>query len=77
MKQDQREMWIPCRVHRGMFSDERAIEISGQSFFVDEKSVRQVRADHSGEVLVTIVETDGHKWAVLPTSMRESVQLGA
>ena len=59
-----------------MFSDERAVEVSGQSFFVHEKSVRNVKEDRSGEVLVTIVETDGHKLAVLPTNMKDCVPLG-
>jgi hypothetical protein len=72
-----KQQWIQCRVYPGMFSDERAVEIDGRSFFVEEKSVRRVAADHSGEVLVTIVESDGHKWAVLPTNTRESIELGA
>jgi hypothetical protein len=59
-----------------MFSDERAVEVDGRSFFVHEKSVRNVKDDESGEVLVTIVEREGHQLAVLPTNMRDSIPLG-
>jgi len=73
----QRERWIPCRVFPGMFSDERTVEVSDQSFFVQVESTRNVQEDGIGEVLVTIVERDGHELAVLPTNMKDSVPLGA
>ena len=68
--------WIPCRVFPGMFSDERTIEIGDQSFFVDEKTIRN---EHAGlaEIEVEIVRVDGQKWAVLPTSTKETVLLEA
>lgn len=70
---DSRQQWIPCGVSPGMFSDERVVEINDRTFFVNEKSVRSVEG--RDEVEVTIVERDGQKWAVLPTSAREMVPL--
>ena len=69
------EQWIECRVSPGMFRDERVVEVSGRSFFVDEKSVRKEQGHF--EVLVTIIQTNGHKRAVLPTRLSESIELGA
>ncbi len=66
--------WIGCQVSPGMFSDERAVEVGGQAFFVEERVVRNVE-NGRGEVLVCIIEKEGQKWAVMPTSTRESVQL--
>lgn len=57
-----------------MFSDERTVEVNDRTFFVHEKSVRAVSGDR-GEVEVTVVERDGQKWAVLPTSTRETVPI--
>ena len=76
MQQQQNQEWIPCRVYPGMFSDELVVEIGDRSFFVSCDAVRKHEGDR-GEVLVTIVEVDGRKWAVVPTSTRETVPLGA
>ena len=38
---------------------------------------RNVEADGSGEVEVTVIERDGKKWAVIPTNTKESMLLGA
>ena len=74
----QPKQWIECRVSPGMFSDERAVEIGGRSFFVDEKSIRNAQPDGRAEVeVVILVREDGKRWAVLPTSSREAVPLGA
>lgn len=74
-REDQR--WIPCRVGPGMFSDERMVEVSGRSFFVDARNVRDSRDSDLGEVHVTVVDIDGEKWAIIPTSTRESIPLPA
>ena len=75
---NQQKQWIECRVSPGMFSDERAVEVGGRSFFVDEKSVRNAQEDGRAEIEVLIVlREDGEKWAVLPTRFREAVPLGA
>lgn len=74
---DTNKQWIACGVSPGMFSDEREVEVNDRSFFVHEKSVRNVTDDGRGEVEVTIVERDGQKWAVLPTNTRETVPVGA
>ena len=58
-----------------MFSNEYVVEVSGRSYFVEENSVRNVEGDR-GEVEVTIIERDGQKWAILPTTVRETVLIG-
>ena len=44
----KKEQWIECRVSPGMFRDERVVEVSGRSFFVDEKSVTNITDTPSG-----------------------------
>ncbi len=78
MTTTEQKQWIGCRVSPGMFSDERAVELGGRSFFVDENAIRNEQADGRAEVEVRIVVREGgEKWAVLPTSSREAVLLGA
>jgi hypothetical protein len=59
-----------------MFSDEFVVEVDDRSFFVGQDAVRRLDGNR-GEVLVTIVEVDGGTWAVMPTTTRETVPLGA
>ena len=73
---EQQKKWIKCRVYPGMFSSEHTVEVKGRSFFVENKSVRNVK-DNDGEVEVTIVKIGGREWAMLPTSTRETVPLEA
>jgi hypothetical protein len=75
MESSSKTEWIECRVSPGMFSDERAVELGERSFFVDEGAVRNVGQDGRAEVEVQLVERGGEKWAVLPTSSRETVLL--
>ncbi len=74
--QDQQKRWIPCEVYPGMFSDELVVEIDDRSFFVGRDAVRRHEGNR-GEVLVTIVDANGGTWAVIPTTTRETVPLGA
>ena len=67
--------WIECGVSPGMFSNEYVVEVSGRSYFVEEGSVRNVEGDR-GELWVTIIERDDLKWAILPTTVRETVLIG-
>ena len=74
----RRKEWIECRVSRGMFSDERTVELGGRLFFVDEKSIRNETEDASAEVEVVVLEKpSGERWAVMPTNSRETVLLGS
>ncbi len=68
--------WIQCRISPGMFSDERTVEVDDRAFFVNKASVRE-EGDGNGCVEVKVVEVDGQKWAVMPTSTRESIPLRA
>ncbi len=64
--------WIQCRVSPGMFSSERTVELGSRSFFVEERSVRNVRADGYGEIEVQILpQRDGRDLAVLPTEAKD------
>ena len=67
------EQWIDCQVFPGMFSDERAVQVGKDSYFVDANVVRSGR-DHAGKLRVIVVEgAGGKKWAILPTNMRDSI----
>ena len=73
-----RQEWITCRVFDGMFSDEFAVEVgsrdSGMTVFVDRSAVRN-RHGNRGELSVVVYERDGARWALLPTSTRDTVPL--
>ena len=58
-----------------MFSNEYVVKVSGRSYFVEENSVRNVEGDR-GELWVTVIERDDLKWAILPTTVRETVLIG-
>ncbi len=68
------KQWFKCRVHPGMFSNERIVEMGGRDHFVAERSVRNEK-DGRGEVEVKVVEYKGEKWAVLPTNYSDSIPL--
>jgi hypothetical protein len=71
---NNQDRWIVCRVYPGMFSDELVVQIAEQFFFVERSSVRNVQAG-AGELQVQVVHVDGVDWAVLPTTMKDSVLL--
>ena len=72
--------WLRCRVERGMFSNERAVTYPAdskmwewqQSVFVPASKVL-VHGENDGEVLVTVVETDAGRYAVLPSACWDTV----
>jgi hypothetical protein len=68
------KQWFKCRIHPGMFSDERIVEIGERDFFVEEKSVRNEK-DGYGDVEVRIFEMGGTKWVELPTNYSDAVPL--
>jgi hypothetical protein len=64
------EKWLRCRVYKGMFSDELAVEYSGRgnpkvSVFVPKETV-QGNIDEEGKVKVTVFHEGANAWAVLP-----------
>jgi hypothetical protein len=63
--------WLRCRILKGMFSDEFAVEVSPPggkptSFFVSKKDVRG-DIDQDGEVRVRVIRKGASAWALLPT----------
>jgi hypothetical protein len=66
------QVWIPCRISEGMFSNEYAVEIplpSGEvlSLYVDKSLVRG--SGDNGELLVSVVDSglhEGEKTVLLP-----------
>jgi len=63
--------WLRCRILKGMFSDEFAVEVSAPggkptSFFVPRKDVRG-NVDQDGEVRVRVIRKGENAWALLPT----------
>lgn len=69
------EQWIDCAVAPGMFSDERAVEVQGQWFFVDARCVFQVEDRGPALLAAHVFEADGLRWAALPTTDRACVLL--
>jgi len=72
-----RRSWLKCQVLKGMFSDERTVIVRRKDngtieFIVSETFVNDTDPD-AGKVEVTVIERGGQKWAVLPTSYRESI----
>jgi hypothetical protein len=72
--------WLRCRLDSGMFSDEVAVTYPAteghwqKSVFVPASCVR-VEGEHSGEVMVKVVEKDGARYAVLPSPRRDMVRV--
>lgn len=65
------ERWLKCRIFRGMFSDERAVQFFSKngetaSAFVPESSVRG-QVDGQGMVRVLVFQEESTAWAMLPT----------
>lgn len=65
----QRQSWLKCKVHKGMFSDELAVAVdtlSGDaSFFVPRDDVMG-SVGQEGRVRVHVFEEGGATWAALP-----------
>lgn len=71
--------WLRCKLDQGMFSDEFAVTYPAtehwqKSVFVPREYVRQEDANR-GVVKVTLVEKDGARYAVLPSSRRDIVKV--
>ncbi|MEX0728950.1 MAG: hypothetical protein WEB58_21260 [Planctomycetaceae bacterium] len=74
-----RESWLKCKVFKGMFSDEYAVELQnsrGESFsvFVPREDVLgdpEHRDD--GRLKVKVFRDGGATWAVLPTNYRDTI----
>jgi hypothetical protein len=72
--------WLRCRLDMGMFSDEVAVTYPPltkewqKSVFVPRNCVRS-ESEHEGEVQVKVVVKDGTRFAVLPSSQRDMVQI--
>ncbi len=69
--------WLNCQVHKGMFSDERAVAFvlsSGKAYsaFVPQQLVRG-EINHAGQVLVSAFQDGDAWWAVVPNEYRDVV----
>jgi hypothetical protein len=76
---ESNELWLACRLDRGMFSDEVAVTYPAsehwqKSVFVPLNFVRHSTSDH-GEVRVQVLIKDGKRYAVLPSSQRDIVRI--
>lgn len=72
--------WLRCRLDAGMFSDEVAVTYPPsasawqKSVFVPSACVRP-ESEHQGQVMVDVVDKDGARYAVLPSSRRDIVRV--
>jgi hypothetical protein len=72
------EKWLRCRIFKGMFSDELAVQIMQKgepqefSVFVPKDKV-QGRIDAEGRVRVRVFHRGDVAWAVLPTENQTTV----
>lgn len=65
----QRQSWLKCKVHKGMFSDELAIAVdtlSGDASFFVPRSDVEGSVGQQGRVRVRVFEEGGSTWAALP-----------
>ena len=71
------DAWLRCEVHKGMFSDERAIvwRWQGGREESDWVPANKVRGEDGtiGAVRVKVYEVDGVLWAMLPTDYSDSI----
>jgi hypothetical protein len=61
-----RDQWLVCNSHKGMFSDELAVEYRDQSFFILKQFVEMMQQGRA-KVRVRVYRDSGTTWAVLPT----------
>ncbi len=70
-RQDLAERWLRCRIFKGMFSDELAVQYApphsnSTSVFVPKELV-EGSVDGEGRVKVRVFHEGSNAWAVLPT----------
>ena len=75
------ELWMRCKVVKGMFSDELTVlvkTLSGDdvSVFVPRDRV-QGQVDHEGRVKVRSFESEAKLWAVLPNESQTVIPVEA
>jgi hypothetical protein len=74
------ERYLRCKVYKGMFSDERAIEYPAYgeklSVFVPRTKVIE-ESGGLGKVAVFAFEANGTLWAVLPSAQPETIPVKA
>jgi hypothetical protein len=63
---DMSEQWLACKIFKGMFSDEMAVEYGNDSFFVPKNLVRPTEQDR-GRVRLSVFNKGSTTCAVLPT----------
>ena len=70
--------WLRCRIFRGMFSDELAIQYPPEggapAYFVPRETVRGEH-DGIGSVSVRVYCAGPTHWAVLPTEHQQAVRI--
>jgi hypothetical protein len=75
--------WLRCRLDSGMFSDEVAVTYPASASSAWQKSVFVPRSyvrceqENQGEVMVSLVEKDGARFAVLPSCRQDIVKADA
>lgn len=68
---------IRCKVSRGMFTDERVVELpagpANMSFVVPSSAVRKEDQQGNGELRVQIIVYQGQTYILLPTPRRDAI----
>ena len=72
------EIQLKCTVSKGMFSDERVVELrrSGQEskmYVVPASDVADVDKSGNGKLRASVVSRGNKKWVVLPTNRRDTI----
>jgi hypothetical protein len=71
--------FLRCRVSKGMFSNERVIELKLKNgkiltFVVESSDVTEANTSGCGAVKVWVNIEEGDRWAMLPTPQRDLVR---
>lgn len=72
------EVFLKCRVSKGMFSDERVVEITrrgglSRTFVVHVSSIAEVDDVGNGKLKAALVTRGNNKWVMLPTNRQDSM----
>lgn len=70
------EAWIDCEVSRGMFSNERVVEVDtapNSAFIVPADKIKDQITEGKGQVRAIIVKDNSKQFAILPTNRRDIV----
>lgn len=71
-----KEVFVKCRLYRGMFSDESVVEfprVSGENTFIVPKAKVSEESPGHGRLKAKLLTRGDERWVILPTDYSDSV----